>query len=291
MISKIPFGRTGHNSTRTLFGAAAFWTCDQAEADRTLELLLKFGINHIDTAPNYGNSEERIGPWMAAHRKDFFLATKTKERTYAGAKESFEQSLERLRVDSVDLLQLHNLVDPEQWEVAMGPGGALEWAVEARDKGMVRYIGVTGHGLRIPAMHLKSLERFDFDSVLIPCNYPMMQNPQYRADFDTLRKVCTERNVAVQTIKSIARGLWVDKEKNRETWYEPLEDQEGIDRAVHYVLGHDGVFLNTVGDPVLLPKVLDAASRYQAPPADAEMQAMITTQGALPLFTEEFHGP
>jgi len=291
MIEKLPFGRTGHASTRTLFGAAAFWTCGQDEADRVLELLLRYGVNHIDVAPNYGEAELRIGPWMARHRKDFFLATKTKLRTYAEAKEQIHRSLERLRVDYVDLLQLHNLADPVQWEVAMGPGGALEAAIEARQQGLVRFIGVTGHGLGIAAMHLRSLARFEFDSVLMPCNYALMHNPQYRADFDAVLKVCRERNVAVQTIKAIARGQWGGKQKARETWYEPLEDQGSIDRAVHYVLAREGLFLNTVGDTVLLAKVLDAADRFQAAPSDAEMEADLAGQGIQPLFTREFSGP
>lgn len=291
MIAKHPFGRTGHISTRTLFGAAAFWTCGQDEADRILELLLQYGINHIDTAPSYGDAELRIGPWMDRHRKDFFLATKTKLRTYTEAKEQIHRSLERLRVDAVDLLQLHNLADPVQWEVAMGTGGALEAAIEARQQGLVRFIGVTGHGLGIPAMHLRSLERFDFDSVLMPCNYALMQNPQYRADFDAVVQLCRKRNVAVQTIKSIARGQWGGKGKARETWYEPLEDQGSIDRAVHYVLSREGMFLNTVGDTVLLEKVLDAANRFRAGPSDAEMEADLAAQGIQPLFTKDFSGP
>jgi aryl-alcohol dehydrogenase-like predicted oxidoreductase len=291
MIARHPFGRTGHLSTRTLFGGAALWSCDQAEADRVLELLLRHGVNHIDTAARYGDAELRIGPWMARHRKDFFLASKTRERTYRGAREGIQRSLERLRVDRLDLLQLHSLGDPAEWEVAMGPGGALEAAVEARQEGLVRFIGVTGHGLQIPAMHLRSLERFDFDSVLLPCNYALMQNPQYRADFDAVLKVCRERNVAVQTIKSIARGQWGEKKRNRGTWYEPIEDAAGIERAVHYVLGQEGLFLNTVGDTVLLEKVLDAASRFQAGPSAAEMKAELTAQGITPLFTKDFSGP
>lgn len=222
MIPKIPFGRTGHLSSRTLFGAAAFWSCGPEEAERVLDLLLRHGINHIDVAPNYGGAEVRIGGLLGSRRDDFFLATKTKLRTYREAREQFDQSLERLGVERVDLLQLHNLADPEQWEVAMGPGGALEAAVEAREQGLVRFIGVTGHGLGIPAMHLRSLERFDFDSVLMPCNFALMQNPQYRADFEAVVKICGERNVAVQTIKSIARGPWGAGGKKRETWYEPL---------------------------------------------------------------------
>ena len=173
----------------------------------------------------------------------------------------------------------------------MGAQGALEAAIEARDQGLVRFVGVTGHGLRIPAMHLRSLSRFDFDSVLMPCNYALMQNAKYRADFEAVRAVCRKRNVAVQTIKSIARGQWGDKAKSRVTWYEPLEDQASIDHAVHYVLGQEGVFLNTVGDPVLLAKVLDAASRFQARPSGTALEADVAARGITPLFTEDFSGP
>ncbi len=263
MIEKIGFGRTRHMSTRTLFGAAALGQVTQAEADQTLEVLLTFGINHIDTAPSYGDAELRIGPWMKEHRNNFFLATKTEKRTYQEAKEELHRSLERMRVDSVDLWQMHFLVGPAEWETAMGEGGALEAFIEAREQGLVRFLGVTGHGTSVAAMHLSSLERFDFDSVLLPYNYAMMQNAQYAADLAKLVTVCRERKVAIQTIKGITRGPWGDKSQNRATWYEPLEKQSEIDTAVHYVLNNPGFFLNTVGDIHLLPKVLDAASRFQ----------------------------
>ena len=285
MIEKAVFGRTGHNSTRTLFGAASLGRVTQEEADRTLDLLLEYDVNHIDTAASYGDAELRIGPWMDRYRDRFFLATKTGERTYQAARDQIHQSLERLRVSSVDLLQLHYLVDPQEWETAMGPGGALEAAVEARDQGLVRYIGVTGHDITVAAMHKRSLERFDFDSVLLPYNYVLMQNPQYAAEFETLVTMCKERNVAVQTIKSIAQGSWVeDKPHSHATWYEPLTEQNAIDKAVHWVLGREGVFLNTVGDITLLPKVLDAASRFEKRPTDEEMSAEIERLGTKPLF-------
>jgi aryl-alcohol dehydrogenase-like predicted oxidoreductase len=284
MISKQLFGRTGHVSTRTIFGGAALWYATQAEADGILEVLLDYGVNHIDTAPQYGDSELRIGPWMADHRQDFFLATKTLGRTYQDAKDDIHRSLERLQVDHVDLLQLHYLVDPEEWEVAMGPGGALEAAIEAREQGLTRFIGVTGHDVTVSAMHMRSLERFDFDSVLLPYSYMMMQNPNYAADFEALVSLCQERNIAVQTIKALARGAWGDKPKTRTTWYEPVEDQADIDRAVHWVLGRPDVFLNTTGDMHLLPKILAAASHFQTRPSAEEMQAEADKLGMDPLF-------
>lgn len=283
-ISKKTFGRTGHISTRALFGAAALGRVSQSDADRTLDLLLEYGINHIDTAASYGDSELRIGPWMDKHRKDFFLATKTGKRTYDEAKEEFQKSLERLRVDSVDLIQLHYLVGEDEWEVAMGPGGVLEYLVEARDQGLVKYIGVTGHDVAITRMHQKSLERFDFDSVLLPYNYVMMQNPVYAEGFNEVVSMCKSRNVAIQTIKSITRRPYPAEHRTHATWYEPLTDQESIDKAVHWVLANPDVFLNTAGDITLLPMVLDAASRFESRPSDAEMQAMVDERTMEPLF-------
>jgi aryl-alcohol dehydrogenase-like predicted oxidoreductase len=285
MIEKLPFGRTGHISTRTLFGAAALGAVTQEEADETLEVLLKWGVNHIDTAASYGDAELRIGPWMKEHRQNFFLATKTEKRTKKEALEELQRSLERLRVDHVDLWQIHAIIEPEPLEIALGPGGALEAFVEAREQGLVRFLGITGHGTQIAKLHKRALEHFDFDSVLLPYNYPMMQNPQYAADFEKLYQMCQERSTAVQTIKSLARGPWGDKPKTRACWYEPVEDQADIDRAVNYVFSKPGVFLNTVGDIHLLPKVLDAASRYQqTEPSDAEMQTMVEDVGMEPLF-------
>jgi len=283
-IAKQPFGRTGHNSTRTLFGAAALGSVTQAEADQTLEVLLKYGVNHIDVAASYGDAELRIAPWMAHHRSDFFVATKTGERTAPKAMEELQRSLERMKIDYVDLWQFHNLADPIEWDIALSPGGVIDAAIEAKKQGLVRAIGVTGHGLQIAATHRRSLERFDFDSVLLPCNYVTLKNPYYAENFNALVATCKQRNIAVQTIKSIAYKPWLGEEHNRNTWYAPLENQEDIDRAVAWVLGHEGVFLNTVGDIHLLPMVLDAASRFEQATPDSEMEKMVAGLGMQPLF-------
>ncbi len=284
MIPKAPFGRTGHLSTRVIFGAAALGSVTQADADRTLDLLLKFGINHIDTAASYGEAEDRIGPWMPRYRKEFFLATKTGERTYEKAKAQIHRSLERMHVDSVDLIQLHGLIDPGEWKVAMGPGGALEAAIEAREQGITRFIGVTGHEVIIPAMHQLSLAKFDFDSVLLPYNYLMMKNPVYAAGFEAVEKICKQRNVAVQTIKSLTRRRWGDRERTRACWYEPWEEQADIDLAVGFVLSRPGIFLNSTGDINVLPKLLDAASRYAVAPQAQALEKLMTEREAEPLF-------
>jgi aryl-alcohol dehydrogenase-like predicted oxidoreductase len=285
MIPTHPFGNTGHLSSRTILGAAAFSGVSQAETDATLEMALSFGVNHVDTAASYGEAEIRLGSWIQRNGRPFFLATKTGDRTFNEARQSIHRSLERLHVDQVDLLQLHHLVDPDEWEIALGPGGALEAALEARQQGLVRFIGVTGHGLTVPQMHKQALERFAFDSVLLPFSFIQAQNPQYLAEFRALVEVCHARNVAIQTIKSIVHSPWGDQPRNRATWYRPLEELAEIDLAVHWVLGHNGLFLNTVGDIHVLSKVLDAASRFEKIPTDEEMHAQMARLGALPLFT------
>jgi aryl-alcohol dehydrogenase-like predicted oxidoreductase len=285
VIAKAPFGTTGHESTRTIFGAAAVGSLSQAEADPTLELLLEHGVNHIDTAASYGDSELRLAPWLARNPGRFFLATKTGERDYAGAREQIRRSLERLGVDHVDLLQLHNLVDVIEWETALREDGALQAAVEARDEGLVRFIGVTGHGLTVARMHLRSLERFPFDSVLLPYSHVQMRDASYAADFEALATACAERRVAVQTIKSISLAPWDGREQTAATWYEPLREQADIDLAVHWVLGRPGVFLNTAGDVTLLPQVLDAASRFESRPPDKVMKQLTTRRQLVPLFS------
>jgi aryl-alcohol dehydrogenase-like predicted oxidoreductase len=284
MFPKLNFGRTAHLSTRTIFGAAALSQVTQEEADQTLDLLLKFGVNHIDTAASYGDAELRIGPWMEKHRQDFFLATKTEKRTYAGAIEELHRSLERLQVEYVDLWQMHFLIEEQDWQTAMGPGGALEAFIEAKERGLARFLGVTGHELRVTGFHKRSLERYDFDSVLLPYSPVLMSNPVYAESFETLMSICQARNVAVQTIKSISRGPWRDKQKIRATWYEPFENQAHIDAFVHWVLSRPGIFLNTVGDIDLLPKVLDAAQRFDETATQADFEDTIAQLKVEPLF-------
>ena len=269
------FGSTGHESSRVLFGAAALGEVSQYEADSAIELLLEHGVNHIDTAASYGESELRLAPGLSQHRDRFFLATKTGERSYGAARDEIRRSLERMGVDRIDLIQLHCLVHPAEWDVAMSDDGALRAAVEARDEGLVRFIGVTGHGLTVAEMHRRSLEHFPFDSVLFPFSHVIMQDPQYAADVVRLLSICRDRNVAVQTIKGIARGPWGSTEPSAGTWYEPLTEQDDIDLAVHWVLDEQGVFLNSPGDLELLPRVLDAAERFASRPDDAAMAALV----------------
>lgn len=285
MIDKQVFGRSGHMSSRILLGAAAFSEVSQEEADQAIALALSSGVNHIDVAAGYGDAELRVGSWIKRHGRSFFLATKTGERTKDKAREEIQRSLERLQVAQVDLMQLHFLVDPQEWETALGPGGALEAIIEAKEQGLVRFIGITGHGLTVAAMHRKALERFDFDSVLLPFSYLMYLNEQYRSEFFRLIKICQSRNVAVQTIKSLVHTPWGEHKQNRATWYRPLENQADIDLAVHWVLGHEGLFLNSVGDVNILPRVLDAANRFSVAPTNEEMQSLVNNLAMQSLFS------
>ena len=284
MIPKLVFGRTGHLSTRTLFGAAAFGRVTQEEADRSMDLLMEYGVNHIDTAASYGDAEIRLGPWLKHNRDKVFLATKTEERKYKEAKASIHRSLERMQTDQLDLIQLHAVLEDQEMEAALGSGGALEAAVEARAEGLVRFIGITSHTLHAPVIHRNALSRFNFDSVLLPYNFMLYQNPQYAADFETLAKICQEKNVAMQLIKTLQRRPWGDRQHFSATWYEPFTEQSQVDLAIHYGLGCPGVFINTAGDIHVLPKVLDAASRFEQKPSDAQMQALIEKAEGEPLW-------
>ena len=284
MIQRAPFGATGHDSSRVIFGAAALGNVSKRDADRALELLLEHGVNHIDVAAGYGDAELRIASWLSTHPDTFFVATKTGERSYPAAREEIRRSLDRLGVDHVDSIQLHNLVDAVDWEVALGANGALEAALEARDEGLVRFIGVTGHGLPVAAMHRRSLERFPFDSVLLPYNHVQMQDARYAETFEALAAVCAERNVALQTIKSLASRPWDGRTATAATWYEPLREQADIDLAAHWVLGRPEAFLLTTGDVEILPRLLDAAERFERRPPDEQMAELAARQALAPLF-------
>jgi len=283
-IPLLPFGRTGHQSTRIIFGAAALSRVSQDVADQTLDVLLEHDINHIDVAASYGDAELRVAPWLKRYPNRFFVATKTNKRRADEAREELKRSLDRLQVERVDLWQLHNLSDPIEWDVALSPGGVIDAAVEAREQGLVRFIGVTGHGAQIAANHRRSLRRFDFDSVLLPYNYLTLQSPYYYENFHALKATCQERNTAVQTIKSLAYRPWSGRERTNSTWYQPLQDQAEIDTAVHWAMGEPGIFVISSGDVNLLPKILDAAERFDTRPTDADMQRMVERLQMEPLF-------
>jgi aryl-alcohol dehydrogenase-like predicted oxidoreductase len=286
-IPNLPFGRTGHQSTRVIFGGAALSRVSQDVADRTLDVLLEHGVNHIDVAASYGDAELRVAPWLKRYPDRFFLATKTGQRRANEAREELKRSLDRLGVDHVDLWQLHNLSDPIEWDTALSPGGVIDAAIEAREQGLIRFIGVTGHGAQIAATHRRSLQRFDFDSVLLPYNFVTLQSDYYRENFFGLKKTCEERNTAVQTIKSLAYRPWMGRERTTSTWYEPLTEPQAMETALHWALGEPGIFVISSGDVNLLPRILDAAERFDdraERPSEATMTQLVERLQMEPLF-------
>ena len=287
-IPRRPFGSTRHESSRVICGGAVLMSDNPKVNERALGLLLDYGVNHIDVAASYGNAEQAAGRWMDEHRNDFFLASKTDQRSYAGAREQIRRSLERLRCDHLDLIQFHNLTQDRDHEQAFSDDGCLRAAVEARDEGLVRFIGVTGHGTRAPQMHLRSLERFAFDSVLFPYNFAQLAQPDYARDAEALLATCAERGVAVQTIKAVARRRWASgASPTRRCWYEPIEEPVAFERAVHFVLGREPLFLNASSDLVILERTLAAAASFGEGgvlPGDEAMRASLARVEAQALF-------
>ena len=262
MMETRRFGRTDHMSTVAIFGAAAFWEISQPEADRVMELVIASGVNHIDVAPSYGQAEQRIGPWMRRERGRFFLGCKTMERTRAGAWTELHQSLERLQSETFDLYQLHAITSFDELDAVTAPGGALEALVAAKQAGLIRHIGITGHGVNAPAIYLEALRRYDFDSVTFPLNFVQAGNSNYYRDAEELVRQCHAKDVGLMVIKSIAIGAWGEKEKTATTWYEPFQAMEQIQPAVNFVLSHAVTGICTAGDIRLLPLVLKACENY-----------------------------
>jgi len=284
-MEKRRLGRTGHLSTVAIFGAAAFWDVDQSEADQIMELLISYGINHIDVAPSYGQAEVRLGPWLSRERDRFFVGCKTMERSKEGASMEMRQSLDRLHIDHFDLYQIHAVTNLEELDAVTLPGGALEAIIEAREAGLTRSIGITGHGVDAPALFLEAIRRFDFDTVLFPLNFIQYGATSFRSNAEELIQLCREENVGTMVIKSIAKGPWGKKEKTNNTWYEPFSAVEHIQAAVNFVLSQDVTGLCTAGDTSLLPKVLGACENYQSL-NQAEQEKMISgARDYEPLFT------
>jgi aryl-alcohol dehydrogenase-like predicted oxidoreductase len=278
------FGRTGHFSTVAIFGAAAFGQVDQAEADRCVEMIINAGVNHIDVAPSYGEAELRLGPWMPRERKRFFLGCKTMERTKDGAAAELRRSLERLRVDSFDLFQIHAVTSLEDLDAATRPGGALEAIVAARQEGLTRFIGITGHGVNSPAVFLEALRRFDFDSMLFPINFVQYANREYRRNSEELIRQCRAKDVGTMIIKSITRSPWGEAAHEYHTWYKPFEDTEMVQKSVDFALSQDITGICTAGDTRLLPLVLKACENF-TPMGKADQEALIASAEVYaPLF-------
>jgi aryl-alcohol dehydrogenase-like predicted oxidoreductase len=259
-------GRTGHLSSVIIYGGAMLAETPQEVADRSVEFALASGINHFDTAADYGDSERRLGPWMPRIRDQIFLATKTGDRTATGAYGSIVRSLGRLQVDRVDLIQLHAVCDLLDLDRATGRGGAIEGAVRARDEGLVDAIGITGHGMMAPAVHLEGLRRFPFETVLTPYSYALSRYPDYLRDFEALVQEVQAQDAGLMLIKAAARNLWRTGEPHRRTtWYEPLEEHEPLDAAIAFALARaETTGICSPGDVDLLPMVIEAERRAGA---------------------------
>jgi len=268
------FGRTGHNSTVAIFGAAAFWEIKQEQADRVMEMVIQAGVNHIDVAPSYGEAELRVGPWMKHERGRFFLGCKTMERSREGAWSELHRSLERLHTDAFDLYQCHAITTMEELDSLFVKGGVMEAMLQAREQGLTKFLGITGHGADLPRIFLEALRRFDFDSVLFPLNFVQMVNPDFRRDAQELLRVCRAKDVGTMVIKSISRGPWGEKQHTANTWYEPFNQMEEIQAAVNFVLSQDVTGICTAGDTGILPMVLKACENF-TPLTAAEQKAMI----------------
>jgi len=279
------FGRTGHMSTVAIFGAAAFWEISQEDADKVMEQVIEAGINHIDIAPSYGQAEERVGPWMPRERDRFFLGCKTTERTKQGAWDEMQRSLQRLQTESFDLYQCHAVTTMEELDAVTMKGGALEAFVEARERGLTKHIGITGHGVDAPKIYLEALRRFDFDSILFPLNFVQMANPEFRKHAEELIAICKTKDVGTMIIKTITKGPWGEKEKTATTWYEPFDQMDEIQKAVNFALSYEVTGLCTAGDTRILPLVLKACENFKPMSLDEREKIMETGRQFEPLFS------
>ena len=277
-------GRTDHMSTIAIFGAAAFWQISQEDADKVMELIIEAGVNHIDVAPSYGQAEIRIGPWMPRERSRFFLGCKTTERTREGAWKEMQESLKRLQTETFDLYQCHAITTMEELDAVTMKGGALEAFVEARQKGLTKYLGITGHGAQAPQIYLEALRRFDFDSVMFPLNFVQMANPEFRTSAEELIATCKAKDLGTMVIKSITKGPWGEKQHTATTWYEPFEKMDEIQKGVNFALSHDVTGLCTAGDTRVLPVVIKACESFSPLNKDEREEMIKSGKQYEPLF-------
>lgn len=287
-MEKRRFGRTNHDSTIAIFGAAAFYEISQAEADKSMENVIAAGVNHIDVAPGYGQAEERLGPWMLQIRDRFFLGCKTGERQKAGASAEMRRSLERLRIDKFDLFQLHGITSIEELDQVTALGGALEAIIDARAEGLTDYIGITGHGNHAPAVFLEALDRFNFDTVLFPINFIQWADAEYRRSAEELLRQCRNKDVGVMVIKAIAKQPWGDRQRNYTTWYEPFDDPDQVQRSVNFALSQDVTGLCTSADVTILPMYLEACERFE-PMEEEQQEALVSTADDYETIFEVVH--
>jgi aryl-alcohol dehydrogenase-like predicted oxidoreductase len=280
-LEKRRLGKTGHLSSIVTFGGAAVGKVTQDEADQAINLAQEHGINHIDVAPAYGDAELRLGPWLEKHRKDVFLGCKTQARHKAGAWESIKRSLERLRVDSFDLYQFHAVDDLETLSVVLGPGGALEAVLEAKQQGLIRFIGITGHR---PYTHVEALNRFDFDTVLFPLSRIHAAHVNDLNNFAPLLEAARRKDVGMIAINAISKRPWDGATRTHRTWYEPFDTQEEIDKSLWYTLSQGVTTAPLPSDLQLWPMVIDAAERFRPMTPDEQSAALSDVAQYRPIY-------
>jgi aryl-alcohol dehydrogenase-like predicted oxidoreductase len=280
------FGRTGHMSTVAIFGAVALGRLSQDQSDVVIQQVIDAGVNHIDVAPSYGEAELRLGPWMPTIRDEFFLGCKTTERTREGAAAEMRQSLQRLQVDQFDLYQIHAVTSMEELDQVFAPGGAMEALVEARDEGLTKYLGITGHGFEAPVVFQEALRRFDFDSILFPVNFVQYAIPAYRQEAQKLIQIANEQDVGIMAIKYVTRAPWGDRQHDYHMWYEPFTEMEMIQKAVNFTLSQGVTGICTAGDYRIVPMSLEAAINFKRLSQEEQIDLLQGARQYEPLFPE-----
>ena len=279
-------GKTGHLSTVLVFGGAAFWLVNQAEADAALELAAAHGINHIDVSPSYGQAEIHLGPWLKSkkHRQSVFLGCKTMKRDKTEAAKELKESLKALYTDYFDLYQFHGVDDMATLHKILGPDGALTTVREAQRAGVVKYIGITGHK---PSFLAEALQVFDFDTVMFPLNRVEAAHPSHVNEYKNLLKIAKEKDAGTMALKAVTKSPWDRQMHMYKTWYEPFDTQEEIDKSLWWTLSQDITAACMPGDLRLWPMVIDAAERYKKMSAAEQGQAMADVKKLSPLFPKE----
>lgn len=287
-MDKRRLGRTGHMSSVITLGCCSVGRVSQAEADKVLELAISHGVNHFDVAPTYGEAELRLRSCLKEHRDKIFLACKTRKRTKKEAKEELNRSLERMGVDHIDLYQFHGLDGSDELDIAFGSNGALQAIIEAREEGVIDYVGITSHR---PPNIIAALEKFDLDTVLFPLNFVLRRHRVPENDYEPVLNLAKDRDIGTIVMKAFTEKPWPLKiaqmpreERPYMTWYKPFDGQEEIDRCLNFALSHEVTTLASSCDVRLVPKIIDAAERYTAMTLDEQEQLIESATDLIPLF-------
>jgi len=282
-MEKRPLGKTGQKSTILTFGGAVLYHGTEEAAKKAIDLALDHGINHFDIAPSYGRAEELVGPFIPEIRDRIFLACKTLERDREGAEKELRKSLQVLGTDHFDLYQIHGISKMEDVDKAMAKGGAIEALIEAKETGLAKHLGITGHNMVALA---EALRRFDFETVMFPLNFVAHAHPDPENDWGPVLALCKDRGIGAIAIKAVAKRRWVSQERPYGTWYEPLDQQGDIDLALWFTLSHPITTAALPSELKLWPRVIDAAERFRNPTQSEMQELMLMAEPLKPLFPE-----